>query len=122
MGGTWIFRSSGGTRASESGSLLMRSWMMGGVLLMALAGGVVSARQPEPGVAQLIEKAKKEEPRGMQAPKLSPAVTRILEAEFLTEEEKRDRRIFHGQWQEDDLNTPQRKATAALIRGAYDDA
>ena len=105
----------------ESGSLLMRSWMMTGVVLVALAGGVVSARQPEPGIAQLLEKAK-EEPKGMQAPTLSPAVIRILEAEFLTEEEKRDRRIFHGQWKEDDLNTPQRKAMAALIRGAYDDA
>lgn len=99
----------------------MRSWMMTGVVLVALAGGVVSARQPESGIAQLLEKAK-EEPKGMQAPTLSPAVQRILEAEFLTEEEKRDRRIFHGQWKEDDLNTPQRKATAALIRGAYDDA
>lgn len=99
----------------------MMSGLVAGVLVWGGAGERVAARQPEPGIVSPIGKDAKAEPKGMQAPKLSPAVTRVLEAEFLTEEEKRDRRIFHGMWTDEDLNTPQRKATAALIRGAYDD-
>src|SRR5262249_41251918 len=43
-------------------------------------------------------------------------------ASYLTDDERRNLRVFHGVWQDDDLSTPQRRATAALIRGAFDDA
>lgn len=62
-----------------------------------------------------------EQREAIQTPNTSPAVLRLLEAEYLTEAERRDLRVFHGLWTEDDLDTPQRRATAALIRGAYDD-
>ncbi len=51
---------------------------------------------------------------------LSPAVTRRIEAEFLSADEKRDLRVYHGVWTEDDLDTPARRAAAALVVGALD--
>lgn len=57
----------------------------------------------------------------VKMPDLAEPVLKLLEASYLTDDERRDLRIFHGVWNEDDLNTPQRRATAALIRGAFDD-
>lgn len=49
---------------------------------------------------------------------LAPSVQRVLEAPYLTPEERRDLRVFHGVWEEEDLDTPARRARAALSRGA----
>jgi cellulose synthase operon protein C len=57
----------------------------------------------------------------IQPPSTAAAVMQLLEAEYLTPEEGRNLRIFHGLWLDGDLDTPQRRATAALIRGAYAD-
>jgi len=46
---------------------------------------------------------------------LSPAAQRAIDSPVLTEEERRDRRIFHGVWTEGDLTTPLRRAAAARI-------
>lgn len=54
-------------------------------------------------------------------PNLSGALAQRLEQPFLTEDEGRDLRIFHGVWRDDDLDTPQRAARAALIRGRWSD-
>jgi len=54
-------------------------------------------------------------------PDLAEPVLRLLEAGYLTDEERKDLRVFHGVWKEGDLDTPQRRAAAALIRGAFDD-
>lgn len=54
-------------------------------------------------------------------PPLSSAVERLLKAPYLTDEERKDRRIFHGVWEEGDLDTPARTARAALLIGAIDD-
>lgn len=51
---------------------------------------------------------------------VSPAVTQRLEAAFLSDEERRDLRIYHGLWTEADLDMPARRAAAALTVGAFD--
>jgi tetratricopeptide (TPR) repeat protein len=56
-----------------------------------------------------------------EPPNLAPHLLRALEAPYLTEEEGKDLRVFHGVWREGDLDTPERRAHAALMRGAYDD-
>lgn len=53
---------------------------------------------------------------------LNPAVTQRIEAAFLTADEKRDLRVYHGVWTEGDLDTPARRAAAALTVGAFDHA
>ena len=48
---------------------------------------------------------------------LSPAVHRAIDAPFLTDDERHDKRIFHGIWTEADLTTPARRALAASFAG-----
>ncbi len=55
-------------------------------------------------------------------PNLSGALAQRLEQPFLTEDEGKDLRIFHGVWRDGDLDTPARSARAALIRGRWNDA
>src|SRR5262245_160407 len=43
-------------------------------------------------------------------PAISTAVERLLKAEYLTEDERKDRRLFHGVWEDGDLDTPARTA------------
>ena len=58
-------------------------------------------------------------PRDRDAgPQLAPAVARLLEAPYLSEDEKRELRLKHGVWADDDLDTPARRARAALVIGA----
>lgn len=59
-------------------------------------------------------------PARAQDEPVSPAVTQRVEAAFLTDDERRDLRVYHGLWTEDDLDTPARRAKAALMVGAYD--
>lgn len=56
----------------------------------------------------------------IQPPEVSPAVLRALEAPYLNEEEAKDLRVFHGLWRESDLDSPARRARAALLVGAWD--
>ncbi len=60
--------------------------------------------------------------RGIEPPPLSPAVTHALGLGYLSEEEKADRRVFHGVWTAEDLADTRRRAKAALTVGAWDDA
>jgi tetratricopeptide (TPR) repeat protein len=62
-----------------------------------------------------------QQPVGVSTPELSEAAIKAIEAPYLSDEERRDLRVFHGVWRDGDLNTPGRRATAALIRGAIDD-
>ncbi|MGA0174698.1 MAG: hypothetical protein ACO3NL_13795, partial [Phycisphaerales bacterium] len=50
-----------------------------------------------------------------------PALVRALEAPHLTDEERRELRIRHGLWFEDDLDTPLRRAAVALDEWRLDD-
>ncbi|MEE2681168.1 MAG: tetratricopeptide repeat protein [Planctomycetota bacterium] len=71
-----------------------------------LAGAVASAQQ-----APLV-------PDGFTP---SPPVQSLLDAAWSTEEERRSHRIRHGLWNDSDLNTPERRAVAALTIGRLDD-
>jgi len=53
-------------------------------------------------------------------PPVSDAVTQRIESAFLTDDEKKDLRVYHGLWTENDLDTPERRSAAALTVGAYD--
>lgn len=50
----------------------------------------------------------------------SPAVEQRLGAVFLSDEERKNLRVFHGLWENADLDTPARRAEAALCVGAID--
>ncbi len=56
-----------------------------------------------------------------KAPEIPPNIQRILAPAYLTEDEKKDLRIFHGVWKNEDLDTPARRARASLIVGKLDD-
>lgn len=62
------------------------------------------------------------EPAGRQPSMLSPMVTRLISSEYLTDTERADLRVRHGVWEASDLTDPARRARAALLRGAWDDA
>ncbi len=57
----------------------------------------------------------------VQTPDLAEPVLKLLDAAYLTDEERKDLRVFHGVWRDGDLDTPQRRAGAALNRGILDD-
>ncbi|MEO0513450.1 MAG: hypothetical protein AAF108_11235 [Planctomycetota bacterium] len=56
-----------------------------------------------------------------ERPTLAPAVAALLGAPYLSEEEAKDLRVFHGSWRAADLDTPERRARAALITGDFAD-
>ncbi|HZW09928.1 MAG TPA: tetratricopeptide repeat protein, partial [Phycisphaerales bacterium] len=56
----------------------------------------------------------------MAPPPLAPSVARLLEGELLTDDQKREARLRHGQWTEEDLADPKAAARAALVLGALD--
>jgi len=49
-----------------------------------------------------------------EAVPLMPAIERDLDAPYLTPEERKERRVFHGVWDDRDLDAPSRRALAAL--------
>ncbi len=55
----------------------------------------------------------------MEPPGLSAAVSAAISAPFLTPDEAKDLRIFHGVATENDIDSPARRARWALVRGAY---
>jgi len=91
---------------------IARNAAVSAALALALAAG---------SAAQMARPAGEETPRAMEAPKFSPAAERVLEQAFLTDEERADLRVFHGKWTAEDLNTPARRALAALTVGSCDD-
>ncbi|RMD60593.1 MAG: hypothetical protein D6824_09225, partial [Planctomycetota bacterium] len=50
------------------------------------------------------------------------ALERLLQAPYLTEQERADLRVFHGRWTAADVQDPARRAKAALLAGVYDEA
>lgn len=55
--------------------------------------------------------------RDAATPSLPPAAQAAVSAEWLTSDERREARIFHGVWTADDLRDPQMRARAAAIAG-----
>lgn len=103
-------------RTWTSGRAAQR-WAICCALLAGVAAApTVRAQQPERDLP-----AQSEHKAPIAAPDLSDSVLKLLEAEYLKDSERKDLRVFHGVWKETDLDTVQRRATAALIRGAYDD-
>ncbi len=76
---------------------------------------------PAPHANAQVADAPTQSPEPMQAPPLAAPVTRLLGAEYLTDDERRALRVRHGVWTDDDLASPALRARAALIRGAWDD-
>ncbi|MEM1328931.1 MAG: tetratricopeptide repeat protein [Planctomycetota bacterium] len=52
---------------------------------------------------------------------LAPVARDLLDAPYLTDQERSEARVFHGQWQPADLEDPGARARAALIAGAVHD-
>jgi cellulose synthase operon protein C len=61
------------------------------------------------------------ENKDVKTPDVAEPVLRRVEATYLTPDERKDLRVFHGIWVDGDLDTPVRRAKAALTRGSYDD-
>jgi tetratricopeptide (TPR) repeat protein len=57
----------------------------------------------------------------MEAPSVSRSVQNLLAATYLTDDEKKELRITHGVWSDADLDTPSRRARAAVISGRFRD-
>ncbi|KAA0215320.1 MAG: hypothetical protein DYG94_04470 [Leptolyngbya sp. PLA3] len=73
-----------------------------------------------PFAALLIALCGLSAPTPAQDVPLSPAVEQRLGATFLADEERKNLRVFHGLWEDADLDTPARRAAAALTLGAID--
>ncbi len=95
----------------------MTRWML---CVVAVVGGAAGA-QPDQPVTPPPEDPAPRAVEPAEPPNLADQVLAVLEAQYLSDDERRDRRIFHGVWREGDLDTPQRRASAALVRGAIDD-
>lgn len=52
---------------------------------------------------------------------VSPAVRRLLDAPYVTDEERSELRVFHGVWTREDLRDPDLRARAAIQTGVFDD-
>lgn len=86
--------------------------------LVAAVGGLNVGVRAQPGVSGPDADA----PASVEPaapPALADSVERLLKAPYLSEDEQKDLRIFHGAWRESDLDSPARMARAALIRGDY---
>ncbi len=52
---------------------------------------------------------------------LQPAAQTAIDAQWLTDDERRDLRVFHGVWDDRDLDTPARRAAVAMNAWDFDD-
>ncbi len=80
------------------------------ILCLALGAPVVTGH-PDPRHAAPAEPAAPAQP---WMERLDPIARRLVEAPYLTEQERAEKRIFFGVWEADDLITPHRQAEAAL--------
>jgi tetratricopeptide (TPR) repeat protein len=81
-----------------------------GVILLLAAGSAAAqpAAADRPLVPQLVD--------------LHPPAQAAIDAHWLTDAERRALRVFHGVWDERDLDTPQARATVALEAWDFDHA
>lgn len=96
----------------------MRARTLLPLLLLSLAvgsgrSGLAAPQDAKPAAAPRADAA--------DLPAVPEGVQRLLDAPYLSEDERRDKRIFFGRYGLTDLNTPERAARAALVRGAYAD-
>ena len=76
--------------------------------VLALFAGTALSPALSPAVAQPVA-----------PPEMPPAVARLLEGRSLSEDDRKDIRLRHGVWDDADLDTPARKARAALLIGEW---
>ena len=95
------------------------------VLIALFAPGAMADQagdQPEdqPGESTRVLQEMAPERQRPLIPRVLPAVEQRIAAPFNSEDDRRELRIKHGLWTDDDLDTPARRARAALIAGAID--
>jgi Flp pilus assembly protein TadD len=76
------------------------------VLALPTAAGSAAAQSPQPLVPQLV--------------KLHPSAQAAIDAAWLTDAERKELRVFHGVWDERDLDTPRARAVVALNAWDFD--
>src|SRR4051812_20703980 len=101
-----------GTRGMRRSAGPLARVLLGAIGAWAVPAPFALAQEPHPLRAENTP---------VEHPDVAEPVLKRIEAPYLTAEERKNLRVFHGVWQEGDLDTPQRRASAALIRGAYDD-
>lgn len=107
-------------RAAHAGTSQKRTRVRGLLAVVATCLSLgLALTLTEPAFSQVVQGPGR--PRVMAAPPLSKAVTRVLNADYQSEEDRKEFRLFHGLWKASDLDTPQRIASAALLTGAVDD-
>jgi len=86
--------------------MIMRRTLDNAILAMVLLAGVAAFPSVPPcAAAPLLAR---------QSDPVSPALRQALGAEWLSDDERRDLRVRHGLWEEGDLDSPARRARAAL--------
>jgi tetratricopeptide (TPR) repeat protein len=90
-------------------------------ILLALALAAAAAADTLAPDAERVNLRDPAPAEAVEPPPPHAAVLQALELDYLSEDERADRRVFHGLWRESDLEDPTRRATAALILGALDD-
>jgi len=98
-------------RRSLRGSTGSRDLKWSMMVVAALSTLLTLSRAGAQGPPQLVP----------EAAVLSPSIERDLDAAYLTPDEKKDRRVFHGVWDDRDLDAPARSARAALESWRLDD-
>ncbi len=83
---------------------------------LAQAAGLAAALQ-----IVALAPAHQIQPSPGPGPELSSLAHRLIDAEYLTTEERREKRVFHGVWEAGDLAEASARARAALAAGVWDD-
>jgi cellulose synthase operon protein C len=71
------------------------------------------------GIMLLLAAGFAASPTAWAQPEIPAPVARLLEGRALSEEDRKDLRVRHGVWEDADLDTPARKARAALLVGDW---
>jgi len=115
-----------GTRRCDLGGASVGACARCSLALAALVAGALTS----PALAQ--DKPAKPERHGVFAapegkapdfrtPPMNEGVLKALEAAYLSDSEKARLQVFHGVWNDADLDQPALRAAAALCAGVYDD-
>lgn len=92
-----------------------------GALALLGLGPIAPARQHDKG-AEAAPNAPDHEGAESPAVELSPAAQTLVDAPYLTDDERAALRVRFGVWKAEDLSTPLLRAQAALIAGVWDAA
>lgn len=94
-------------RESKNANVYRRVRCVLACVAMLASVAVAFATQPPPPTNASDE--------AMEAPDLSSGLEQLLKADYLTDDERRDLRVRHGLWTDADLDTPERRALAAIV-------